>query len=149
MIVDTLENAHRYFSVHPLFEQAFHYIKETDLSNVEPGKADITEGLKAIFSQAVGKTKEESLKKFECHDHNIDIQLCIKGNETIGWKPRQKCVVPNGEYNPDKDVRFFSDQPDSFFDLTDHQFVILFPEDVHAPMIGESEIKKLVIKVKM
>ena len=44
MIVDTLENAHRYFSVHPLFEQAFHYIKETDLSNVEPGKADITEG---------------------------------------------------------------------------------------------------------
>jgi len=41
------------------------------------------------------------------------------------------------------------DAPDMFFGLTDGQFVIFFPEDVHAPMIGEDEIKKLVIKVKI
>jgi len=34
--------------------------------------------------------------------------------------------------------------------LTDNQFAIFFPEDVHAPMIGgDAEIKKLVIKVKI
>ena len=82
-------------------------------------------------------------------DENIDSQLCIKGNETIGWNPREKCTVPNGDYNPEKDVRFFNDSPDMFFQLTDGQFAIFFPEDVHAPMIGDGEIKKLVVKVKI
>jgi biofilm protein TabA len=46
-------------------------------------------------------------------------------------------------------VRFFSDTPDMFFQLTGGQFAIFFPEDVHAPMIGKGEIKKIVIKVKI
>jgi len=117
--------------------------------NAEVGTIQIAEGLKAIISDSTGKTKEESLKKFECHDNNIDIQLCIRGNETIGWKPREKCNIPNGDYNPDKDVRFFNDAPDMFFDLTDGQYGIFFPEDVHAPMIAEGAVKKLVIKVKI
>jgi beta-galactosidase beta subunit len=33
--------------------------------------------------------------------------------------------------------------------LANSQFAIFFPEDVHAPMIGEDEIKKMVIKVKI
>jgi biofilm protein TabA len=149
MIIDTVANAYKYFSVHPLFENAFAYIRSTDLLNAADGKSDIAEGLKAIISNAPGKTKEASLSKFECHDKNIDIQLCVKGVETIGWKPRERCVAANGDYNPEKDVRFFSDAPDTFFELTDGQFAIFFPEDVHAPMIGNGEIKKLVIKVKL
>jgi biofilm protein TabA len=148
MIIDTIQNAHKYFSIHPLFEKAFAYILQNDLANAADGKSDISEGLKAIMSKAVGKTKEASLAKFECHDKNIDIQLCVSGLETIGWKPREKCIIPNGEYNDEKDVRFFNDSPDMFFQLTSNQFAIFFPEDVHAPMIGEGEIKKLVIKVK-
>ena len=149
MIVDTLPNASKYFSVHPLFAKAFEYIQQTDLANAPDGRTDIAEELKAIISNATGKTKEASLAKFECHDKNIDIQLCVNGVETIGWKPREKCVTPNGDYNAEKDVRFFSDAPDTFFQLTNGQFAIFFPEDVHAPMIGETEIKKLVIKVKI
>ncbi|MFY7840552.1 MAG: YhcH/YjgK/YiaL family protein [Lacibacter sp.] len=148
MIIDTIQNAHKYFSVHPLFAKAFAYIQQTDLANAADGKSDIAEGLKAIISNAPGKTKETSLQKFECHNKNIDIQLCISGLETIGWKPREKCVTPKGEYNDEKDVLFYDDAPDTYFQLTDGQFAIFFPEDVHAPMIGEGEIKKLVIKVK-
>ncbi len=149
MIVDTIKNASKYFSVHPLFEKAFAFIRQTDLAKEPDGKIDIADGLKTIFSNAPGKTKETSLAKFECHDKKIDIQLCINGVETIGWKPREKCVRPNGDYNAEKDVRFFSDPPDMFFELTNGQFAIFFPEDVHAPMIGEGEIKKLVIKVRI
>lgn len=148
MIIDTLNNASKYFSLHPLFAKAFEFINATDLANAADGKSNIADGLKAIFSNAPGKTAEASLAKFECHDKNIDIQLCITGVETIYWKPRAKCVTPNGEYNAEKDVRFFSDAPDTSFQLTDGQFAIFYPEDVHAPMIGEGEIKKLVIKVK-
>ena len=149
MILDTLNNSSKYDSVHPLFARAFEFIKQTDLANTQDGKSDIDEGLKAIFSNKTGVTAETSVAKFECHNKHIDIQLCIKGNETIGWKPREKCVVENGAYNPEKDVQLYHEQPDTYFQLTDRQFVIFFPEDVHAPMIGDSEIKKLVIKVKI
>jgi biofilm protein TabA len=149
MIIDTLKNAAKYYSVQPLFAKAFEYINQTDLANAADGKGDIADELKFIFSNAPGKTKETSLSKFECHNKNIDIQVCINGEETIGWKPREKCVTPNGDYNAEKDVQLYSDAPDTFFKLTDGQFAIFFPEDVHAPMIGDGNIKKLVIKVKI
>ena len=149
MIIDTLKNAPKYFSVHPLFEKAFNYIQQADLKNANDERVDVADGLKAIFSNAPGKTREVSMAKFECHNKNIDIQLCIEGLETIGWKPRQSCKNPNGDYNSEKDVLFFNDKPDMFFQLTNLQFAIFFPEDVHAPMIGDGNIKKLVMKVKV
>ena len=149
MIVDTLKNAPKYFSVHPLFAKAFQFIGQTDLANAADGKSDIAEGLKAIFSNKTGMSAEASVSKFECHNKHIDIQLCIHGVEQIGWKPREKCSNENGGYNPEKDVQLYNESPDMYFQLTDGQFAIFFPEDVHAPMIGDAEIKKLVIKVKI
>ena len=149
MILDTLTNASKYFSLHPSFAKAFDYINQNDVATLADGIYETPEGLKVIVNTGLGKTPETSLAKFECHDKNIDIQLCVKGVETISWKPREKCQIPNGDYNPDKDVRFFSDAPDMSFQLTDGQFGVFFPEDVHAPMIGDGEIKKVVIKVKI
>ena len=150
MIIDSIENASKYYGVHPLFEKAFAYINATDLENTEGGKYEIDgDNLRAAFSNKQGMTAEESTAKFECHNKHIDIQLCINGLETIGWKPRSKCTASKGEYNPEKDVSFYNDAPDMFFQLTDGQFAIFFPEDVHAAMIGEGGIKKLVIKVKI
>ncbi|NBW04044.1 MAG: DUF386 domain-containing protein, partial [Cytophagia bacterium] len=136
MIIDTLANASKYTSLNPLFAQAFDYIQKQDLANLPVGVSDIGEGLKMIVSVANGKTQAVSLEKFECHDKNIDIQICVSGLETIGWKPREKCLTENGGYNPDKDVQLYNEQPDMYFQLTDGQFAIFFPEDVHAPMIG-------------
>jgi len=150
MIIDTLQNAPKYFSAHPSFAKAFDYISKTDLQNAEPARYEIDgDNLKAIISNKKGMTAAESIAKFECHDRCIDIQLCIWGVEQIGWKPREKCTIPNGTYNEEKDVRYYLDPPDMYFQLTDGQFAIFFPEDVHAPMIGEGEIKKIVIKVKL
>ena len=149
MIIDTVTNAPKYSSLHPLFAKAFDYIKQNDIANLPDGVSEISEGLKLIVNTANGKTAEASLAKFECHDKNIDIQVCVRGLETIAWKPREKCLTQNGAYNPEKDVRFFSDAPDMDFQLTDGQFAIFYPEDVHAPMIGDGEIKKLVFKVKI
>jgi biofilm protein TabA len=149
MIIDTLQQAPKYCSVHPLFQKAFEYIGITDLPTIEPGKYEIGGGLKAIFSRKKGTTAAESISAFECHNKNIDIQLCIDGREEFGWKPRERCVRPNGGYNDEKDVQLYQDAPDMFFQLTNGQFVIFFPWDVHAPMIGEGTIQKLVVKVKI
>lgn len=150
MIIDTIKNGSKYFGVHPLFAKAFEYIQKTELDTIEMGKYEIDgDNLKAIFSNKKGMTAAESVAKFECHNKHIDIQLCIKGVELMGWKPREKCTAENGTYNAEKDVQLYSDAPDMYFELRDGQFAIFFPEDVHAPMIGEGEIKKLVIKVKI
>ena len=149
MIIDSLENSEKHNSVHPLFAQAFEYIKTQDLMTLEDGKYEVADGIKAIMSSKNGKTEAESLEKFECHQKAIDIQFCISGTETIGWKPISKCHTFKAEYNSEKDVTFYNEKPDMYFQLTDNQFGIFFPEDVHAPMIGEGMIKKLVLKIKI
>lgn len=150
MILDSLASASKYASLNPLFAKAFAYIASVDLNALQVGKFDIDGAdLRGIVSDKKGTTAEDSTSKFECHNAHIDIQVCIRGKETIGWKPRSTCKEQKGEYNPEKDVLFYNDAPDMFFGLTDNQFVIFYPEDVHAPMIGDDIIKKLVIKVRI
>jgi len=150
MIIDILSNAEKYFCIHPLFAKAFEYIRALNINTIEDGNYEIHgDELRAIASNKPGKTIDESLTKFECHNKHIDIQLCINGKEQIGWKPRNTSTQKTGEYNLDNDVTFYTDTPDMYFQLTNKQFAIFFPEDVHVPMIGDGEIKKLVIKVKI
>lgn len=146
MIIDSLENTAKYASVHPSFAKAFEWLETQDLAALEVGKYEIDENLKASVSNKEGYTAETA--KFECHNNFIDIQVCLSEKETMGWSARSRCSNPEGEYNAEKDVLFFNDTPDMYFELQTNQFAVFFPEDVHAPMIGEGPIKKLVIKVK-
>ncbi len=148
MIIDTLANAGTYTGLHKNFKEAFEYLQTQDLEALEPGTYAVADGIKVIVSEKGGVSAETAVQKFECHNKNIDIQLCIRGNETIGWKPRADCTSPKGDYNEEKDVTFFNDAPDMYFHLKDSQFAIFYPEDVHAPMIGDGLIKKLVVKVR-
>jgi biofilm protein TabA len=149
MIIDTLAAADKYYSLHPGFGKAFDFLKAQDLQALELGKHEIAEGVLAIVTDKEAVTADVAAGKFECHNQNIDIQLCIRGTETLGWKPRTDCTQPKGEYNAEKDVIFYNDAPDMHFQLKGGQFAIFYPEDVHAPMIGEGMIKKLVVKVKI
>jgi biofilm protein TabA len=149
MIIDTLAAADKYYGLHKNYKVAFEYLKAQDLQALEIGKYEIADGVLAIVSDKEGVTAEVASGKFECHNKNIDIQLCIRGNETIAWKPRTDCKSPKGEYNDEKDVIFYNDAPDMSFQLKGGQFAIFYPEDVHAPMIGEGLIKKLVVKVRI
>ena len=147
MIIDTLSNAARYYSLHPNFKNAFDFIAQNDIANLPDGMTHLSDGLRVIVNTGNGNSKEENLQFFECHDNHIDIQVTVKGIETFAWKPREKCSQQNGEYNDEKDVRFWFDAPDTFFELNKNQFAILYPEDSHASMMGEGEIKKLIFKV--
>ena len=148
MIIDTLDNAHKYIGLHKSFAKAFEFIKNQNLESIEVGKFEIEgKDLHAAVSLKDGVKKEDA--KFEAHNNYIDIQVCPSGSETIGWKPRAKCVTEKEPYNTEKDVIFYKDQPDTYFELNAGQFAIFYPEDVHAPMIGEGPIKKLVVKVKL
>lgn len=148
MIIDSLENAGKYIHLHPLFAKSFEFIKAQNLEAIEAGKFEIDgKDIHASVSLKDGVTEDAA--KFEAHNNYIDIQVCPTGSETIGWKPRSKCTTEKEPYNIEKDVIFYSDKPDTYFQLHAGQFAIFYPEDVHAPMIGEGPIKKLVVKVKL
>jgi YhcH/YjgK/YiaL family protein len=148
MIIDSLSNADKYISLHPRFAKAFEYIKSINLETIEVGKYPIDGAeLHALVSEKDGYSREDA--KFECHNNWLDIQVCPKGKEQMGWSARERVSSPIGEYNAEKDVTFFSDKPNTYFTLQAGQFAVFYPEDVHAPQIGEGPIKKLVVKVKM
>jgi biofilm protein TabA len=150
MVIDKLSEINKYTSLHPRFAKAIDYIVTNKLFVAEPGTVLVDgEDIKAIIMEGNCVAKEESLAGFECHNTYIDIQIVLKGKETVGWRARTSCSMPKGEYSEEKDVLFYADAPTLFFEMQAGMFSIYFPEDVHAPMIGEGPIKKLVMKVRV
>lgn len=46
---------------------------------------------------------------------------------------------PLGAFDAQKDIRFYDDVPQTYYEVTPGQFTLLFPEDAHAPMVGEGD----------
>ena len=104
MILDSLENSKRIECIHPLFKQAFDYVKSTDFSKMEDGKYDIADaGFTVSIASLFGKEKQ--------------------------------------------DIAFYIDKPTAYTKIYPGQFAIYFPEDGHAPGIGQGNIRKVVIKI--
>lgn len=56
--------------------------------------------------------------------------------------------LPQGEFDAEKDIQFFDDVPQTYYTLRPGQFTVLFPEDGHAPMVGEGTMRKIIVKVR-
>lgn len=147
MVLDKLPNAHRYHTLHPLFEQAFHYLQDTDLARVETGIHEIDgKKLFAIISDGQGITEQEY--KLEVHRKYIDIQFIISGTDRMGWKDLAMCNEPNDPYTEERDAAFFPDKTSSWFDVPAGSFTIFYPDDAHAAMVtGARVVRKVVLKI--
>lgn len=146
MIHDSLENTGRYASIHPSFGKVFDYIRTTDFSQLKDGKQEI-DGDKVYASISTVCAKDETDAKLETHNKYIDIQLPLLGVETIAWKAGKDLHDIDVPYDAEKDIAFFGDRPTSYTKIYPGEFTIYFPEDGHAPCIGEGSIRKVVFKV--
>lgn len=148
MIHATLSDSARYEALHPLLKPAFDYLKTHDLLALEPQTLTIQgEEIYGTLMELASNPQDE--QPLEAHDRHIDIQLLLAGEERIGWRHRSLCQEVTVPYDTEKDILFFGERPLSFVDLRPGDFVILFPEDAHAPMIGSGDsIKKIIVKVK-
>lgn len=146
MILDTIANADRYASLHPLFAQAFAFMRENDLNALAPGRHHIVgDDLFVVIQHVSGRTRDEA--QLECHRKYIDIQLVLEGTDEMGWKPLADCRDPVSDYRAEKDIRFFHDQADAWITTPAGAYCIFFPEDAHAPLVGSGWIRKAVFKV--
>lgn len=148
MILDSLKNTENIESLHPLFKQAFDYLKNTDFSTMEDGKYIIkNDELIVNIASLVGKDKKEGV--IETHKKYIDIQMPILGVEKIGWKSAFELQEESSPYDEEKDIAFYVDRPTAFTKIYPGQFAIYFPEDGHAPGIGQGNIRKVIVKIKV
>lgn len=147
MILDSIKNAATYYAISPRIKQAFDWLAECDINSLEAGRHDIDgDNLFVNVQQVALKPRSEAA--LEVHNRYIDIQVMFGGLEEYGWRERQACTQPAGEFSEERDVLFFTDTPQIFYTLNEGQFAIFFPEDAHAPMLGEGEVKKLIFKIQ-
>ena len=85
----------------------------------------------------------------EVHREYIDIHVLLDGEEFIGWKPLCDVVDEQKSYSSSDDCALYGDAFSTPIKLSPGQFLIVWPEDAHAPIIGKGKIRKLIIKVKI
>ena len=146
MIVDSIKNAELYYSLSPRIKQAFDWLAKTDVSALEAGRHDI-DGDNLFVNVMDVELKPREAAALEVHDRYIDIQIMVGETEEYGWSERCDCHSPREEFNRERDVQFFTDVPQMFFSLNERQFAIFFPEDAHAPMLGDGAVRKLIFKL--
>ena len=146
MILDIIDNAHRYLVLNKGFPKAFEFLLSHELKELPVGKYEIDgERVYAMVSKDLGLKKEDAL--LETHEKYIDIQLILAGTDDIGWKPKSLCKQPSGVYDHTSDLQFFNDKPISWLSLESGEFAIFFPEDAHMPLISSGRIHKVVVKI--
>jgi YhcH/YjgK/YiaL family protein len=147
MILDSLDNYCRYINLHPAFKKVFTFLCNTDFSAIEPGKIIFdNEPFYVNVDENMLRDKENAF--LEVHNEYIDIQIPLIAKEQIGYSPRKNCKEIREEY-PERDILFYNDRPEQIFTLFPGNFAVFFPEDAHAPLIGEGKTKKIIAKVKI
>jgi biofilm protein TabA len=146
MIIDTISFAERYFALHPGLSVAFAFLRSTPLAEMPEGRHAIDGSrLSVIVERAVGRGRHGA--KLEVHRRHLDIQLCLAGDELIGWRPLTDCADAESQFNAERDIQFFRDQPETWLAVRPGLFAIFFPDDAHAPLAGEGPVHKVVFKL--
>ncbi len=146
MIIDIIDQADRYVCLNKWFKPAFEFLTRPDLKSLEPGDYPIdSDKVYASIVKMPGRKVEEA--KIEIHRRYIDIQMVLGGSDNMGWAPAVKCIDQVAAYNPERDLQFFHEKPESWQLVKEDYFAIFFPDDAHMPLIGDGEIHKVVVKV--
>ena len=144
MIIDSLNSADRYISLHRGFRRAFEFLAIA--SERDPGTVELDgRNMYATISTQPGKTRAEAF--LESHRKYIDIHCCLDGEEHIGWRMVEDCDSERDPYDGEKDIMTYSDAPSAWMHLRPGAFVIFFPEDAHAPLVSTGLVKKVVVKI--
>lgn len=146
MIVSNLQNTERIESLHPLFKTLFDYVKTHDLLHADLGRIEI-DGERLFINNVNPECVAPKKQVLELHHDYIDVHILLEGKETIGWKALEDLQNEVKAYSKEEDCALYADAPTTYVSLLPGQFMIVYPEDPHAPIIGQGKIRKLIAKV--
>lgn len=148
MIIANLSDCHRYEQLHPLFKEFFDYIAAHDMTAAEAGRITLLgEDLYINVAEPMLEPREQ--RPMEVHRSYIDIQVPLLQSETFGWSALNTLGKSDEPFDTANDFALYSRPASNYFTVEPGQFVVFFPEDAHAPLIGEGKQKKLIGKVSI
>ncbi len=148
MIVSNLKYSERVEVLHPRFKILFDFVKSNNLLDMPLGRVEVDGDNIFINNIEIdGLTREAQV--LEMHESYIDIHILLRGEETIGWKSIDEIENYTKSYDSESECALSDDTPTSYTTLREGEFMIVFPEDPHAPAIADGKIRKLIAKVRL
>jgi YhcH/YjgK/YiaL family protein len=132
------------------WDLAFRFLKNGHLDTLSAGRHDL-DGNNVYVMVTDGPTRDPEKAFFEVHKNYADVHYVVSGKEKIGVAPYASVKTLEKEYDPAKDIAFYT-ADGKYYTATPAEFFIFFAEkDAHKPglkMAGADADKKIVIKVK-
>lgn len=147
--VNKMEFARQYTANKASWDQAFAYLRDTNLETLAPGKYPV-DGENVFVAVTDNPTKEFDKTTWESHRKYIDLQYVVRGAEKIGLAPMATATVTK-PYDETRDVANYSVEGQQY-EARPGTIYIFFPQDVHRPNIkveGIEKDKKVVVKVRV
>ena len=152
MIFDQMKNASCYQGILPAVTTALEKMATYTPDNYPGGKVTI-DGDNLFLLLNTYETRDPAAAQFEAHEKYIDVMYMVEGEEIIYVKPTEALSTITKEYDPAIDALLAKLDSDAApVRLTAGSFVVLFPQDAHAPACYDTApqtVKKIIGKVKI
>ena len=146
MILTDLKNLRRYKCLNEHFTTLISYLESSELLAASLGRITVDGDNVFINNICVSGVPRES-QVLEMHKKYIDVHILLEGSETIGVKLLAQINSFSKEYDEDGDCLISEEQADYYINMIPGCIMICFPEDAHAPAIGNGVIRKAIAKV--
>lgn len=151
MIFDKIDNAAQYAAINESITKALESVKQFTPDNYPEGRIDI-DGDDLFLLLNTYETQDKDSAVLEAHRKYIDVMYMVEGSETIYVKPTSELKNITQEYDEECEALLAElDSDVTAVRLEKGCFVVLFPQDAHAPACyadGEkSSVKKIIAKV--
>lgn len=146
MIIDHIEQLLSYRDFLPDLVHIHSFLHEGDILMRDPGRYCLRgDDFFAIIEDCQGKGLSGA--KLETHNRYLDLQICLRGEDLMGWRSKNTCTQILSPYQEKRDIALYNDLPDLWVPLRPTQFAIVAPHDAHAPLGGEGTLRKLIFKI--
>ena len=152
MILDTMVNANVYAGLNARIDAALSAMQTYTPENYPEGRLELDgANLFLLFNRYDTHSAEGALS--EAHRKYIDVMYMVDGEETIYVKPTAQLKHITQTYSADADALLAQTDADATpVRLTAGSFIVLFPQDAHAPACDTDcshSVKKIIAKVAL
>lgn len=136
MVTGNIKNCEKYYPLHKHFKAVFEYLKTV---KKEDGKYVISDGNAWVNPPVV---RDSCSDIFETHKKFIDIHYILSGSQTFGCCDAGRLDITQ-EYDENTDCEFLKGAG-NLIELSEGDFIIVFPEDAHNVIVDFDNSRELV-----
>ena len=152
MIYDILSNAEQYAALNADIANVLEAAKVYTPENYPGGKIQL-DGDRVYMNLANYDTRSPENASMEAHRRYIDVMIMVEGSETIYVKDVNRLKNITKPYDASIDALLADlDADTTAIRMEPGNFVVLFPQDAHAPSCHGSapcQVKKIIGKVRV